>query len=148
MIQFESDPQKACYEKVAQWMQELFGEMAMKRDDAPVFGVVLGSALAQISVHSWGDDDATVLVHAYVVTGAEAKPELMRFLLDRNAYTRFGSLGLDKDGDIVLQHSLIGSTCSKDSLRLAILLLLRTADELDDQIVSRWGGRRALDRRQ
>jgi hypothetical protein len=40
---------------------------------------------------------------------------------------------------------MIGASCDKDELRNMVVMIVRTADEYDDQIVARWGGKRALD---
>jgi hypothetical protein len=145
-MEFATAAQKACYDKVASWMKELFGELVLMRDDAPVMGVMMGSALATVAVWPWGDDDATITTRAYVVTGAELTPDLMRYLLQKNADMRFGAFGVDKDGDILFEHSIVGSSCDKAELKASVLAVLVTADRYDDEIVARWGGERALDR--
>jgi hypothetical protein len=127
-------------------MKELFGELVMMRDDAPVMFVMMGSAVAQVAVMPWGDDDATITTRAYVVTGAELTPDLMLYLLQKNEKMRFGAFGVDEDGDILFEHTIVGSSCDKNELKVSVLAVLRTADEYDDEIVARWGGERALDR--
>jgi hypothetical protein len=145
-MEFRTQAQKACYEKIAPWMKELFGEFAFARDDAPVISVVVGSAVAQTAVFPWGEDDATICTRAYVVTGAELTPDLMHYLLRKNADMRFGAFGVDDDGDIVFEHTIVGSTCDKEELRASVMAVVLTADQFDDEIVARWGGQRALDR--
>jgi hypothetical protein len=145
-MEFRTAAQKACYDKIASWMKELFGELAVMRDDAPMVGVMMGSALAQVAVWPWGDDDATITTRAYLVTGAELTPDLMRYLLQKNADMRFGAFGVDQDGDILFEHSIVGSSCDKGELKASVLSVLATADKYDDEIVARWGGERMLDR--
>ena len=77
-MEFATAAHKACYEKVSQYMKELFGEFANVRSDKPMFGLVMGSAFAQIAVFPWGDDDAVVSARCYVVMGAECTLELTR----------------------------------------------------------------------
>lgn len=144
-MEFQTQAQKACYEKVVAWMKELFGELAQPRDDAPAVVVLSGSAVAQAIVFPWGEDDAVICTRAYVVTGVELTPDLMHFLLRENADMRFGAFGVDKDGDILFEHSIVGSTADKNELKASVMAVLMTADHYDDQIVSRWGGKRALD---
>jgi len=151
MIQFKTDAQRACYEKVRQWLTETFGPTVRVRENAPVFDVWVnlalgGSALAHVGVHPWGEDDATVVVRAYVVTDVEITPELMHFLLRENDDMRYGAFGLDEDDDIFFEHSIVGSTLDKEELMASVRAVLQTADKYDDQIRQRWGGRRALDR--
>jgi hypothetical protein len=59
---------------------------------------------------------------------------------------RFGAFGMDQENDIFFKHSIAGLTADKSELRAAIMAVANTADEYDDKITSRWGGRRATDR--
>jgi hypothetical protein len=145
-VEFRSAAQKACYEKIVPWMKELFGEFVMLRNDAPAMAVVIGSAIAQVGVIPWGNDDATINTRAYVVTGAEATPELMHYLLRETDNMRFGGFGLDSDDDVFFEHAIVGSTCDKPELKASVMAVVVTADQYDDKIVARWGGQRALDR--
>lgn len=144
-MNFETAAQKAVYEKISPWMKDIFGEQAMFRNDVPGFAIMAGSAFAQVFVFSWGSDDATVSVIAYVVTGADLTPTLMRYLLQENHTMRFGAFSIDKDGDIVFEHTIVGSTCDKAELKASIFAVARTADDYDDQIIARFGGKRAVD---
>jgi hypothetical protein len=146
-MEFVTEAQKACYEKIKPWMKDLFGEFSMAREDAPVFGLIVGSALAQTAVYPWGDDDATICTRAYVVTGAEITPELMDYLLKANANMRFGAFGLDNENDIMFEHTVVGSRADKEEIKASILAVVMTADKYDDEIIARWGGQRALDQR-
>lgn len=146
-MEFETEAQQACYENVARWMKELFGEQfTIQRDDTPVIAVTYGSAVSQTGVFPWKESDALVNTRAYVVTGAELTRETLEYLLHRNDDALFGAFGLDDDGDILFEHSLLGSTCTKEDLRVSVMAVLTTADEEDEEIVSRWGGQRAADR--
>jgi hypothetical protein len=145
-VEFQTDAQKAVYEKVGQYMKELFGELAGARTDLPAYYLRMGSATVQAFILTWGDQDAVVNVRSYVVTGAERTPEMLEFLLRENFNMRFGAFGLDPDGDVTFEHNIIGSTCDKNELKAAVMAVLGTADEYDDQIVGRWGGKRSNDR--
>lgn len=146
-MEFETEAQRACYERIAPWIKEIFGEFATTRSDAPVFGVALGSAYTVVAVFPWGDDDAVIGVRSYVVTGVELTPELMRYLLECNNSIRFGAFGIDTDGDIFLEHAIVGSSCDKNELKASTCAVALMADKFDDEIVARWGGERAVDRR-
>jgi hypothetical protein len=144
-MEFETEAQKACFEKVAPWITDLFGGSVLRNPDRPVLGVVEGSAFAQIGVFPWGAEDATITTRAWVVTHAELGEELLLFLLRENGGMHFGAFGLDDEGDIFFEHSIVGSTCDRKELESSVVAVLRTADEYDDRIVARWGGRRSLD---
>lgn len=145
-VKFETETHKAIYEKIGQQLKELFGDFASARDDYPSYYLTMGSAVVHAGVMPWGDKDAIVNVRSYVVTGAEKTPELLEFLLRQNYDMRFGGFSMDSDGDIVFEHTIVGSTCDKNELRTSIMAVISTADEYDDQIMSRWGGKRSMDR--
>ena len=145
-MEFRTEPQKACYEKIAPWIREVFGEFVMAHEDRPVFGVRIGSALTIVSVDPWGDDDAVITTRSYVVTDVELTPDLLRFLLEQNDRMRFGAFGIDEDGDVFFEHAIVGSSCDKNELKASTIAVAVTADKYDDEIRSRWGGQRAVDR--
>ncbi len=146
-MEFQTDAHKQVYEKIAPWIKELFGTFSFAREDVPSFGLAVGSAFVQVGVIPWGDDDATITTRSYVVTGAEITPDLMHFLLRENDKMRFGAFGIDQDGDIFFEHTIVGSSCDKEELKSSILAVVYTADQYDDQIIQKWGGQRAVDRR-
>ena len=144
-MEFEHKVQLDCYHKVAALMKELFGEQVQTRDDGPLFGLPMGSAFVQVGVWPWGTDNAVVMTRALVVREVELTPELMHYLLRKNDEMRYGAFGLDNDGDIFFQYAVVGTTCGKEELKASVLAVGSVADRLDDEIVSRWGGRRAFD---
>lgn len=145
-MEFQTDAQRACYERILPWMEKLFGDSAIPREDAPLVDLPLGSAWATVAVVPWGEDDATVITRAYVVRGPRIDLELLRMLLESNEHLPFGAFGLDPEGDVFLQHSIVGSTCDPEELEASVVSVVSTADRFDDLIVDRWGGQRALDK--
>ncbi|NEP16379.1 MAG: YbjN domain-containing protein [Leptolyngbya sp. SIO4C1] len=145
-MEFQSPAQKACYERIAPWMQELFGESAVAFEDEPLFIVTIGSAVASTRVIAWGEAEALITTRAYVVTDIEITPELSYYLLRANEGIYFGRFALDSEDDIVFEHSLVGSSCDRIELKHSVQTVVRLADDYDDEIVARWGGKRALDR--
>ena len=144
-MKFESELQKDVYERVGVWMKELFGERAAPLDDGSGYRARFGSASVDVSVSPWGANEAVILARAAVVSGADVNAELMRYLLDKNCEVRFGAFGVDKSGDIVFQHAIVGSACQKEELKASVQAVMLVADLCDEQIIARWGGRRAID---
>lgn len=143
---FKTEAQRICYEKVAPWLKEIFGEFAKPLEDEPVFLVAIGSTVSFVRVIPWGDDDAIIRTTAFVVSGAKLEPDLMDYLLRENVTMRFGSFGINDENNIIFHHSIIGSTCDKKELATSVKRITMIADEYDDKIVSKWGGQRALDK--
>lgn len=144
-MEFQNEVQQQVYERIGPWLTELFGEAAKPRTDLPAFGVRGDSGYVTVYVWPWGEDEAYVLTRAYVASGAKIDEDLLRFLLHKNTEFTFGAFGLDDDGDILFEHSIVGSRCDLEELRASVRAVLYTADKYDDEIVAKWGGRRALD---
>lgn len=72
--------------------------------------------------------------------------DLQSHLLRENAEMRFGAFSVNDAGDILFEHTIVGSTCDPNELEASVHAVLAAADNYDDQIVQRWGGERALDR--
>jgi hypothetical protein len=146
-IQFQSAAQEQTYNKVKTWIKEIFGDFATPREDSPSFAVYVGSSYSSVSVMPWGEDDAVVTTRSWIVTGVEMTQELLYFLLRENDTMRFGAFGLDSDNDVFFEHTIVGSTADKVELKASVMAVVMTADRYDDQISSRWGGTRAIDRK-
>lgn len=142
---FETIAQEAIYDRIAAWLREIFGEFAFFPDDAPIVGVTFGSTFAMTSVYPWGENDAIVATYARVAEDVAFTPDLLYYLLKLNSDFNFGAFSIDENGVINFKHSLVGSTCDKEELRVSVKLTVQTADEYDDKIVARWGGKRAID---
>ena len=145
-MEFASNAQRACYNRIVPWMQDLFGDAAVLFEDEPLFIVTIGSAVASTRVVSWEENDALVTTRSFVVTDVDITPELSYYLLRENNDIQFGRFALDKENDIVFEHSLVGSTCDQIELKTSVTTVIRLADDYDDEIVARWGGQRALER--
>jgi len=144
-MEFKNDAQKETYEKVAKWLTEIFGEFVNKGEKSPTFRIVMGSSYVVVMVMDWAKDEAVICSRATVVQGAQLTPELMKYLLEHNSSTVYGAFGIDDDGDITFDHTIYGPTCDKEELRHSVRAVLHTADKFDDEIVSRWGGKRMSD---
>jgi len=145
-MEFESDAQKACYEVVSDYMTQMFGEMAVQSNEEPGFGLNVGSAVVSLFVRPLGEDSAWIDSRSWVVTGPEKSADLYRYLLSENAKMRLGAFAVDEDGDVVFKYGIVGDALDKSALRAAVLAVAHTADEYDDEIVSRFGGMTATDR--
>lgn len=145
-MEFQSIAQQICYSRIAPWMQDLFGELTVAFEDEPLFIITIGSAVASTRVIPWGTEEALITTRSYVVTDIEITPELSYYLLRANNGIYFGRFALDGEDDIVFEHSLVGSSCDRVELKHSVQNVIRLADDYDDEIVARWGGKRALER--
>ncbi len=139
----QKEPHQQCLTKISRLMRSLFGEQAQQADDTAEFRIRHGSATVQVRIVPWCDD-ALVVARAYIASCIELTPDLMRFLLEKNNDIAFGAFGVDPDGSIFLEHSIVGSTCDKAELQATVSSVLTIADEYDDEILRRWGGQQML----
>ena len=147
-MEFTTTAQADTYNKVALWLRELFGQFPCARPDLPALGLFMNSALVEVFVYPWKGDDAVIHTRSYVVTGIELTQDLLDFLLRENAQMLFGAFGIDPNGDILFEHTIVGSTCDKLELEASVKAVLDVADSYDDHIVEKWGGATALSRLQ
>lgn len=145
-MQFKTRAQEATYKKTDQMLRQLFGEMVHVVQEAPAFVIPSGTTLTHIIISPWGEKEATITVRAYVTFGSDLTADLLHFLLRENDTMRFGAFGVDADGDIFFEHTIVGSTCDKEELRASVMAVAQTADLYDEQIMQKWGGTRAVDR--
>jgi len=124
-------------------MRSIFGEQAEHVDGSPAFCVRKGTAEVMVRVLPW-NEDSLIIARAYIASCIELTPDLMRYLLAKNNDIVFGAFGVDGDGSIFLEHSIVGSTCNKTELEASVLSVLTVADEYDEEILSRWGGQQML----
>jgi len=146
VMEFKTLGQEAVYHRILPWMHELFGESLVVFEDEPLFIVNLGSAVASTRVVPWHKDETLITTRSYVVTDIQLTAELSYYLLRENNGIYFGRFAYDAEDDIVFEHSLVGETCDRRGLNHSVTTVIRIADSYDDEIVARWGGKRALDR--
>lgn len=142
---FTTPAQEACFAKITPWITELFGQAAVARAGEPVFDVKVGSAVTEVGVFPWKEDESVVCARARVIHGVTLSPELLQYLLRQNSVIRFGAFGIESDNEIFFLHSIVGSTCDKPELEATVRSVSSLADRYDDEIRNRWGGRRAAD---
>lgn len=144
-MEFKTNTQRDVYQKASEWMKEVFGETVGFANNIPVMRVRAGSAHVYVEVVPWDDGEAVIRAFSWVVQGAELRPDLFEYLVRMNSRVRFGAFSVNDEGDIIFSHAIVGTTCDKDELKASVFAVMSTADDADDEIVSRWGGQRALD---
>ena len=131
-MKFETTAQKKTYDKVATWIRELWGDKPRAQSNAPIFTVHAGSAVIQVSVKPFGEDDSYVAAISWVVRDVDLEPDLLEYLLRENGHVKFGAFGIDSDDDIFFNHAIVGSTIDKKELETLVVAVAISADEYDD----------------
>lgn len=130
-------------DKVRSVMQERFANHIDFGDGT--FAIPHGSSSVAIVVRPYTETDTMVELIAQVVSEATVTPEVMHWLLRKNAELHMGSFGLLFDDSIVYSYALAGNRLDADALESAIASVAVIADHYDDEIVTLAGGKRAVD---
>jgi len=109
------------------------------------FTISRGSTQVMILVRPFTKNETCIECSSNVVFGAEITPNLMRFLLRKNAELHFGSFGLLFDDTIIFAHSITGTNLDANELITTLNSVAIIADYYDDIIVELAGGKRAVD---
>lgn len=128
-------------EKVQRFLIDLLQNIQIDRDGD--FNFRNGSAQVYVRVAPMGDASTYVSVWAPTNGDVPVTPELYKYLVEQNHY-RFGHLALsEKDGKAVINftHQLLGDFLDPDELKMAVVVVAQTADQIDDQIKAKFGGR-------
>jgi len=146
-MEFKSEAHKEVYERTQEHLHALFGEVNVKSMDG-TFVLQEGSTFVYTRVFPIGESKAGVEVFSYVVIGVTVSEELMRYLLTYNLKLILGGFGLalgkDGKGTVLLTHTILGNSMHRDELYGSVSAIARVADDLDDQIVTAFGGQTAL----
>jgi Putative bacterial sensory transduction regulator len=144
-MDFQNAIQEKQYTKIFGWMRPLFGDIPWEKLDEPGVGLFMGSAWVEVRILPW-KDDTVVNVRSTVVSDVTLTMDLLNYLLRENHEMRFGAFSVANAGDIFFEHTIVGSTIDKKELEASVNAVLEITDKYDDEIVARWGGKRALDK--
>jgi len=143
-MEFADDAHRAAYERVKDYMVQLYGEESRALADSPDFVLSRGSAEVNVNVSSM-PEGLVIAIYSWVVTGVEPSIDLYRHLLEENVSSLFGAYGVGDDNRVLFRHVVSGESVDKDGLRAAVKAVSDVADGADEQLVSRFSGKRAVD---
>jgi adenylate cyclase len=129
--------------RVEKILNENFSEHLTFGDGS--FTLKRGSTQVMIIVRPFADDETCIECISNVVTGAKITPDLMYFLLRKNAELHYGAFGLLFDDTITFSHSIFGKNLDANELINTVNSVAVIADYYDDIIVDLAGGKRAQD---
>jgi hypothetical protein len=94
-------------------------------------------------VPTWLESGSTV-ARVFAITNLDVPvtAELTRYLLAKNLDFVIGSFALDADnGAVWFNHNVLGDHVSPEELEATLAAVAQTANEFDDEIKGRFGGR-------
>lgn len=148
-MEFKTAAHQQTYNKARDYLHALFGEVNVTQTN-DTFALQEGSTFVYVRTFPIGEKKTGVEVFSYVVVDVTITEELMRYLLTYNLRLMFGGFGLAVDdngmGTVVLTHTILGDNLRRDELYASVSAVAHIADDLDDRIVTAFGGRTALDK--
>lgn len=133
----------AVKERVRQILMQRHGEVTEDADGD--FKRRTGSTTIFVSVRPWADYDQTIVeVWGFVGRNVPPSPDLFHFVATKTDTFMMGHLGVadNEDGtvNIGMFHRLLGEDLDAEELMAALGGVSGSADELDDEITTRFGG--------
>ena len=123
-------------------LMEAFGTYQVDRDGDFVIQQPGVSAVTYVRPTDWVEGQTLVRVFSFTNVDMRVDQELTKFLVTTNANLIFGAFFLDEDAPRVgFRHTLLGDFLQRKELEVAVRAVVSTAEEYDDQIKERFGGR-------
>lgn len=106
------------------------------------------SARVFVEVEDFGDGDTWVRLVSPLLYGVTLGPELYEYVALHSDDLKYGTLTVRKDpedagkGALFLGYGLLGTTLDPDELKLAVGMLVTSANRIDDELKVTFGGER------
>ena len=137
----------------------LTGPMALKIQlQGDTIGVVFTDSSTQVHIRiiDWGkgkdgEPRSLVRVSSPILRGVKPAPALYEYIAREAPRLWFGNIAVWDDEEspgmvsLTLGHTLLGDYLDEEELRSAMFGVLNSADELDDVLQKRFGGKRWVD---
>jgi hypothetical protein len=121
-------------------LNEAFGGYQVDQDGD--FVVRHGSSVTYVRPMEWAADQTIVRIQSIINVGMRVDAELTKFLATENGKLVFGAFALNEEKPaIAFGHTLLGDFLQRKELEMAIAAVATTAEEYDDQIKERFGGK-------
>lgn len=132
----------ATKERVQRMLTQTLGTVQVDQDGDFTFRH--GSARVFIRVMAAFGDHTVVRAFAYTNLEVPPSPELFHFVATNNAYV-FGHLTAverDEGVTVVFGQTILGDSLDPDELMTSVAAVASSADDVDDKIQQRFGGKR------
>jgi hypothetical protein len=105
---------------------------------------VLGIESARVFVVPTWIENGAAVIRVFAITNLDVPitADLTKYLLQKNLEFVFGGFALDTDqGAVWFNHNLLGDFAPPEMLEATLAAVAQTADQFDDEIKDRFGGR-------
>lgn len=137
--------------RTAEHLRECVGDVIDA--SAKELSFLFGSTRVYVSGSEDGGVDGATFVHlrALIARHVPITDQLYRWIATASNDFLFGHVTLayesdeERFGELNLRHTLLGDHLDLEEVRTAVAFLAATADQLDDVVVDRFGGKRYAD---
>ena len=129
-------------DRVSSMLANLVGRVELSADGAMSFPYE--STRVYVEVRPWGESSTVVNIYSITNVALTPTPELYEYVAVHSDDWWFGHLGMKVQGDVALvhlSHALLGDFLDQDELHAAVGGVALVANQIDDEIKSRFGGR-------
>jgi hypothetical protein len=129
-------------DRVASMVANLVGRVELSPDGTLSFPYETTRVF--VGVRPWGEGSTVVSVYAITNVDLEPSPELHEYVALHTDDWVFGHLVMsvsEGKAAVGFSHSLLGDRLDAEELHTAVAAVAVTADEVDEQIKERFGGR-------
>jgi hypothetical protein len=146
-VELTTESHRRAHAAVRDYLFDLFGEINVSVIPG-AFALQEGSTFVYVRTFPIGEDKAGVEVFSYVLVDVAVTGDLMQYLLTYNLRLVLGAFALALDhggkGSVLLTHTILGDTMDPDALYASVTAIARVADDLDDTLVAKFGGKTAM----
>jgi len=130
--------------KIEGYLKDFIGDSIAYDAEEEAYVVFYGSTVVKISPLPFGDEKL-VEIMAFVVQDVNPTQDLMEHLLFLNYKIPVGAFSL-VGRDIFYSHAVLARQLTPDVLKVSMSVVASVADEEDDYIVLKYGGKRAIEK--
>lgn len=123
----------ATNEKLVGYLRNNFPEF--QAFDTYTYTIIRGSAEVLITVRPYTENETAVEFMCNIVPEANITPDVMEYLLRKNAELHFGAFGLLFDNTIIYSYTLVGSNMDENEFATALNSVAIISDYYDDEII-------------
>jgi hypothetical protein len=138
-VEFETAAQEHLFGQVGTLLRAAFDELVLESPEEPAYFVRLGPLGVRVNVEVAGEDAAVVEAYSWLAPDLRVDAEVGLHLARQNVELRFGSLCIDAEDAIILQHALFPEAVSGAVLERLVRALAQTAETLDSELRVQFG---------
>ncbi len=130
--------------KVEKYLTELYENLERAEN---FYRIRYGSTAIIVSIFNWQEKLIFVRIQALVLKELVENFEIYTYIANINRSCFYGKLNyFPKEKALIFEHFLLGEYLERDELDSVVLSLAIVADKIDDELKSKFGGKRFVDK--